>query len=263
MILVSGASGNLSSLIVTKAKSLGLEVVTASRATGADRQIDFDDVQTLNFSGVTTLFLTSAGYAEDDVVMYRHGNVIRAAVEQGVTHIVYSSFSVGSDHLGFALAHRWTERRLQQSGLSWTILRNGLYAELVGNLCRPLDGRITTPLGNEGIAAVAREDLAEAAIAVLADVDRHRNKVYELSGVKPFSARELAERIGATYEPTTLSIARARLAAMELLPFQAPMLMSIYSSAMAGFLKTDTTDLTTLLPGTRDALAIACATATQ
>jgi len=42
---------------------------------------------------------------------------------------------------------RWTERRLQQSNLSWTILSNGLYAELIGAFAAPVEGVIRTPFG--------------------------------------------------------------------------------------------------------------------
>ncbi|MBJ7536321.1 NAD(P)H-binding protein [Marinomonas transparens] len=263
MMLITGTSGQLSSLIVAKAKELGLNFITASRSLNADRQMDFDHIETIDFTGVDTLFLTSAGYAEDDIVIRRHNNVITAASTQGVKHIVYTSLSYASDHLGFALAHRWTERRLQESGMAWTILRNGLYAELIGSLASSYEGRITAPFGNEEISAVSREDLADAAVAVLKDTIAHNNKVYELSGVKSFSVPDLAQRISVRYEPTDLSTERSRLETLQLLPFQVPMLMSIYASSMAGFLKTNSSDLTSLVPRPRDALATACTTATK
>lgn len=263
MILITGTSGQLSSLIVARAKELNLNFITASRALNADRQMDFDRIETLDFTGVDTIFLTSAGYAEDDTVIHRHNNVITAASVQGVKHIVYTSLSCASDHLGFALAHRWTERALEESSMTWTILRNGLYAELIGTLASPFEGRITAPFGYADISAVARQDLAEAAVAVLQDTAAHKNKIYELSGITPFSLPDLSERISVSYEPTSLSSERARLDTLQLLPFQAPMLMSIYASAMAGFLKTDASDLTKLVPQPRDAIAISSSIATK
>jgi len=133
-------------------------------------------------SEVKTLFLVSAGYAEDDVVIRRHGAVLEAAGRQGVKHVVYTSLSKASDHLGFALAHRWTERAVMNSGMAWTILRNGLYAELIGALSAPREGRITTPFGTGPISSVARADLADAAVAVLAKPEAHAGVTYELSG---------------------------------------------------------------------------------
>lgn len=263
MILITGASGHLSSLVTKKAIEAGLHLITASRASGSNRLIDFDQPATLDFTDVDTLFLTSAGYAEDDVVIRRHGNVIAAARAQGVRHIIYTSLTYASDHLGFALAHRWTEQKLRQSGMAWTILRNGLYAELIGALATPHEGRITAPFGSAGISAVAREDLAEAAVAVLRDTTEHVNTCYELSGIKPFSIPDLAQHIGAHYEPTSLAVERIRLGELQLLPFQRPMLMSIYASAMAGFLETATSDLTTLVSHPQNALTTACSSAGQ
>ncbi|EHK53932.1 NAD(P)H-binding protein [Allomesorhizobium alhagi] len=263
MILITGASGQLASQIVTRARQTGLAVLTASRSPDADRQMDFDRPEKLDFTGVETLFLTSAGYAEDDVVIRRHGAVLAAARAQGVQRIIYTSLSHASDHLAFALAHRWTEREIRGSGMAWTILRNGLYAELIGALAAPRDGRIETPFGQSRISAVARADLAEAALAVLADPASHAGRYYELSGTTAFSVPELAARIGVSYEPAVLGRQRERLSTLPLLPFQPPMLMSIFSVAAAGFLEAETTDLKALVPQPLDALEIACAVAQQ
>lgn len=263
MILITGASGQLSSLVAAGARAAGLPVLTASRSPVADRPVDFDKPETLDLSGVSTLFLVSAGYAEDDVVIRRHGAVLEAARRHEVAHVVYTSLSAASDHLGFALAHRWTERAIQSSGLAWTILRNGLYAELIGMLAAPQGGRITVPLGTGPISAVARADLADAALAVLRDPAAHRERTYELSGTSPFSIPDLARRLGAHYEPVSLTAERERLSALPLLPFQPAMLLSISSAAMAGFLETDASDLPELVAGPRDALAVACEVAGQ
>jgi len=259
MILITGAAGHLASLVAKKAKEVGLTFITASRAPNSNRHMDFDHPATLDFTNVDTLFLTSAGYAEDDVVIQRHAEVIEAARKQRVKHVVYTSLTYASDHLGFALAHRWTEQKLRESGMAWTILRNGLYAELIGSLATPRDGKIITPFGTGRISAVAREDLADAAVRVLQDPTKHINVCYELSGIKSFSIPELAQHIGAVYEPRSLAEERASLNTLQLPPFQPPMLMSIYSSAMAGFLETRSSDLNKLVPRPKDALKVACA----
>lgn len=258
MILITGASGQLASLLAQQAKTAGLRIETASRSPDADRVMDFDKTETLNFSGVSTLFLLSAGYAEDDAVICRHESVLVAARRQGVSHVVYTSLSSASDHLGFALAHRWTERALKESGIAWTILRNGLYAELIGMLAAPREGRITVPFGTSPISAVARADLADAALEVLRNPGIHTGMTYELSGTTPFSLPDLARRLGVTYEPTSLSAERERLSKLPLLPFQPAMLLSISSTAMAGFLETSASDLTKLVPQPRDPLIAAC-----
>ncbi|MEI9425431.1 NAD(P)H-binding protein [Mesorhizobium sp. Cs1299R1N1] len=263
MILITGASGQLASQIVAQARQRGIGVLTGSRAAGADRNIDFDRPDTLDFAGAETVLLISAGSAEDDCIMRRHGAVLGAARAQGVKHVVYTSLTCASDHLGFALAHRWTERELQKSGMAWTILRNGLYAELIGSLAAPRDGVISTPFGEGRISAVARADLAEAALAVLGDPARHAGRCYELSGISAFSIAHLAQSIAIPYLPSSFEEERARLSALPLFPFQPPMLMSISSAAAAGFLESDETDLAALVPTPLDALEIACAAAQQ
>ncbi|ESX09186.1 hypothetical protein X767_32985 [Mesorhizobium sp. LSJC264A00] len=263
MILITGASGQLASQIVTRARQKGIAILAGSRATTADRHIDFDRPEMFDFTGVETMFLTSAGSAEDDSVMRRHGAVLAAARAQGVKHVVYTSLTYASDHLGFALAHRWTERELRASGMAWTILRNGLYAELIGALAAPRGGVVATPFGEGRISAVARADLAEAALAVLGDPANHAGRCYELSGATAFSIPDLAQKIGAAYEPSSFEEERARLSSLPLYAFQPPMLMSISSAAAAGFLETHATDLTELVPMPLDALEIASAVARQ
>lgn len=251
MILITGGSGQLSTLVAQRISAEGLKHVVGSRKTANEepgkRHIDFDDPNSINLGGVETLFLVSAGYAEDDVVIARHGAVITAAEQQGVGHIVYTSLTAAGDHLGFALAHRWTEKRLQQSPLSWTILRNGLYAELIGSLATPVDGVIRAPFGDKVISSVAREDLADAAATVLSDPKAHANVIYELVGAETWSIPYLAQKLGVKYVPSTWAEARQGLAVMSLLPFQPAMLMSIYSAAANGFLSNGESDLPKLI----------------
>lgn len=156
MLLISGASGHLGSLVHARLVERGLSPLAGSRDParfGAlGRPLDFDDPATLQLSGVRTLVLVSAGYAEDDVVIARHDRVISAVETHGVEHVVYTSLVGAGDQLAFALAHRWTERRLQRSSLAWTILRNGLYAELFGQLLTSSDGTVTAPFGQGGTA---------------------------------------------------------------------------------------------------------------
>lgn len=267
MLLVTGASGQLGSLIHARLIDQGLAPLAGTRdpARFGDlgRAMDFDDKASLDFAGVKTLVLISAGYGEDDLVIARHDRVITAAEKHGVDHVVYTSLTGAGDHLGFALAHRWTERRLQQGTLSWTILRNGLYAELFGQLAAPIDGLISAPFAQGALAAAAREDLAEVAARVAAAPAMHRNVTYELAGAAAITATDLARELEVPYEPVSLSATRVGLDSAGLLPFQPAMLMSIYSATAAGFMSSTHSDLKRLLShAPRDTMAIAVAAAT-
>lgn len=239
MILVTGASGALGALIVGELAGRD-DVVLGTRTprSTAERRVDFDDPSSLDFTGVDTLLIVSAGYGEDDVVIARHNAAISAAEKAGVRHIVYTSLSGDGDHMTYALAHRWTERRLERSPLAWTILRNGLYAEFLAGIAAPgPDGTIAAPLGEGRLAAVARADLAAVAARVVTEPERHAGRVYELVGERALGGAELAAAIGGSYEPGSLGAAREAItAAGEALPYQVPMLVSTYSAIAGGFL---------------------------
>lgn len=202
MIMVTGAHGQLGSGILAQLGEQGIPALGGSRtaATGI-RHLDFDDPTTLNLAGISTLVLVSAGYAEDDRVVDRHRSVIDAAVRDGVSHIVYTSLVASGEHLAFALAHRATERLIEDSGMSWTLLRNGLYAELFGAMLGwTEDGVLESAFGDGALAAVARADLADVAATVAAAPADHDRRVYELTG-PPITAAQVAERLGYRTEP--------------------------------------------------------------
>ncbi|NUR69740.1 MAG: NmrA family NAD(P)-binding protein [Hamadaea sp.] len=247
-ILVTGASGNLGKATLAALRARGAGATGGSRrpADGM-RHIDFDDRSTLDFTGVATLVMVSAGAAEDDQVVARHTAVVEAAVRDGVGHLVYTSLTSAGDHLGFALAHRATERLVQASGVPWTILRNGLYAELFGMLLMPAGDSVESAFGDGALAAVARADLADAAAAVATHPDRHRGRVYDLVGT-PITAGQVADRLGVPHRTIGLGEFRQRLLGRpDLLPFQPPMLASIATGVRHGFLGDTSPDLAELL----------------
>lgn len=248
MILVTGASGQLASRIVTHLRTAGAEVAEGSRRpTAGGRVMDFDAPATIDLDGVDTLVLVSAGYAEDDVVIRRHAAVLEAAGRDGVEHVVYTSLVGAGDHLGFALAHRATEEHLRKSGLGRTVMRNGLYAELVGALLSWDGGVLESPFAQGPVAASTRDDLARATARVAVDPTRHDAITYELTG-SPFTVEDVARHLEAPVNELPLGVYRERLlAASGLLPFQAPMLASIATSIRHGFLAEHGPDLAGLL----------------
>ncbi|MFJ8160012.1 NAD(P)H-binding protein [Streptomyces sp. NPDC096136] len=264
MILVTGANGNLGSATLTALRARGTAVAGGSRTPGVGmRRLDFDDRAGLDLAGVSTLVLVSAGYAEDDHVLGRHAAVLDAAVRDGVRHVVYTSLTGAGDHLGFAVAHRATERLVRASGLSWTILRNGLYAELFGALLMWSGDGVESAFGGGALAAVVREDLADAAAVVAADPAPHSGRVYDLVGT-PITAGQVADRLGVPHRTISLGEYRRRLLheTPGLLPFQPPMIASIATGVRHGFLDGASPDLVDLLGRpARDPLATAVAVA--
>ncbi|MGV9302566.1 NAD(P)H-binding protein [Nonomuraea sp. NPDC003727] len=253
MILVTGGSGGLGQLIVKRLAGRHDVVVGSRTPEHGQRLVDFDQPATLveGFRGVGTLLLISAGYGEDDVVIARHEAAISAAEQAGVGHIVYTSLSGDGDHLTYALPHRWTERRLRRGTTAWTVLRNGLYAEFFAGLTVPdAEGRITAPLADGRLSAVAREDLADVAASVTLEAAAHAGRTYELVGEEAIGGADVAAALGASYEPVPLAEARSVLPLLGLRAFQEPMIMSTYSSIAHGFMSGTAGDLRALLGGT-------------
>ncbi|MCW2917039.1 MAG: NmrA family protein [Actinomycetia bacterium] len=274
MILVTGVSGALGGLILDGLSAVGgLEVVPGTRSGDGTtaRRIDFDDPATLaeGFKGVDVLVFVSAGYAEDDVVLARHGAVADAAAAAGVRHVIYTSLAGSGDLMTIALAHRWTEARLAAAPFDVTVLRNGLYAEVpVGLAAASAESAATTGVfaaafGVGRVSVVAREDLADVAVRVAAETQRdlaaggrsrHTNKTYELEGVAAIGGHDIAEvltnAVGRTveYQTVSLSDTREALAGSGLDPYQIAHTISLFSNLNAGLLEAHDTDLTTLLP---------------
>ncbi|MET9886145.1 NAD(P)H-binding protein [Streptomyces sp. NPDC006430] len=235
----------------------------------ATRRIDFDDPESLadGFADVDTLLLISAGYGEDDTVIARHGAAIEAVEKAGVRHVVYTSLTAAGDHLPYALPHRWTERRLMGGTTCWTILRNGLYAELLaGFAVTDPDGKLTVPLAGGRLAAVAREDLADVAARVVTEASSHVGRIYELVGEQAIGGCDLAEVLtdatGTTvsYEPVTLARTRETLSVSGAAAFQVPMMVGTLSAIASGVMDATEGDLASLLgKAPRSALTVIAA----
>ena len=273
MILVTGVSGALGGLVHEGlAARPGVAVLPGSRtAPPGGRTVDFDDPASLPaaFAGVDVLVFVSAGYAEDDVVLARHGAVVAAAAEAGVRHVIYTSLAGSGERMTIALAHRWTEARLAAAPFDVTVLRNGLYAEVPVGLALAAASAVADtgvfegPFGDGALPVVARADLAAVAVRVAAESDadlaagrpsRHAGRGYELEG-EPVGGADLAAAFTAVlgrpvrYQPVGLGPTRAALTASGLLePYQVAHSVSLFSVVQAGLAGPAASDLPALLP---------------
>jgi NAD(P)H dehydrogenase (quinone) len=92
-----------------------------------------------------------------------HRSFIAAAVRAEVAHIVYLSFvNAGPDAVFLhARSHGETEAMLRGSGLAWTAIRNGMYADEALGWFDP-DGVAREPGGDGRISFSYRPELARA-----------------------------------------------------------------------------------------------------
>jgi NAD(P)H dehydrogenase (quinone) len=183
----------------------GAEVVRAAYGDGEAMRRALD--------GVDTLLLVSASEAVDRVRL--HTGAVDAAVAAGVQRIVYTSFLACSPDATFTFArdHWHTEGHLRQTGLRHTFLRDSLYLD-VFPLFAGGDGVIRGPAGDGRVAAVARDDIADVAVAVLLG-DDHDGRTYDLTGPAAFTLQQAAEELSrasgraVTYHAETLDEAYA------------------------------------------------------
>lgn len=161
---------------------------------------DFDHLELLEeaMQGIDQVLLVSGMDANR---LQQHKNVIDAASRAGVRHIVYTGVALKSKE-GTALkefmgGHFQTEEYIQQSGMSYTFMRNSLYAEMVPNFtgADPVKNGIFLPTGDGKVPFVFREEIAEATANVLAG-DGHTNKTYDITGSTLYSFEDLAIEIG-------------------------------------------------------------------
>lgn len=209
-ILITGATGKLGSQIIENLLSRlstsnfvagvrNLDAAAPLTGRGVEvRCFDYDRPETLQnaLAGVSKLLLISSSHTDDAVRLTGHKNVIDAAKTAGVAHILYTSFAfpqAGNVHPGNV--HALTEQAILESGMEYTILRNGLYIDFVGVLGLNeaiRRGVLRTRPGDWRFNAVTRGDLARATANVLTGTG-HEHRVYELAASHTWSFDNLAE----------------------------------------------------------------------
>ncbi len=205
-IAITGATGQLGGLVVDQLKKrVSNENIVAlvrntekAAALGVEaREFDYSKPGILEgaLAGIDRLLLISGSEIGQRTI--QHANVIDAAKKAGVKWIVYTSL-LHADNTTISLAgeHLATEKKLQDSGIDHTILRNGWYTE---NYSASVPGAIAGGAfvgcaGQGKISSAARIDFAEAAAVVLSD-ESHKGKVYELAGDEPYTLTDLAAEI--------------------------------------------------------------------
>ena len=205
-IAITGATGQLGRIVVDKLKEKvaadNIIALVRSSQKAADlgveaREADYDKPQTLDkaLAGVDTLLLISGSEVGKRAAQHQH--VINAAKKNGVKWIVYTSLlHADSSTLSLAAEHVATEKALKESGIPFTLLRNGWYTEnYTGSIPGALAGGAFIGSAGDGkIASAARADYAEAAVVVLTGADQ-QGKVYELAGDEAYTLSDLAAEI--------------------------------------------------------------------
>lgn len=205
-IAITGATGQLGKIAVQKlkektaAENLVALVRTPEKANDLGieaRAFDYSEPDTLvdSLKEIDKLFLISGNEIGQREV--QHKNVMDAAKQAGVKEIVYTSLlHAATSKMALAPEHLATEKYLETSGLTYTILRNGWYTEnYAGSIPGSIQaGAFIGSAGDGKVSSATREDFAEAAAVVLT-TNGHENKIYELAGDKAYTLTDLAAEV--------------------------------------------------------------------
>jgi uncharacterized protein YbjT (DUF2867 family) len=210
MIAVTGATGHLGAGVLENllkrmpASHLIASVrrPSESRAFAARgvrvREGDFDKPELLeqSFNGAERLLLISSSGIEYEKRFEQHRRVIDAGRNAGIRHIYYTSLLPGQGSMAYVMkAHLGTEAYLKSCGLTYTIIKNGVYIEVHDLYLGPEKfGQIAIPADGP-ISWVSRTDLAEG-IARLLESGAYRNETVYLTGAAALDIEAFAALVG-------------------------------------------------------------------
>jgi NAD(P)H dehydrogenase (quinone) len=205
--IVTGASGQLGRQVIENLIAAGASpIIAISRSPeklaeladkGVDvRKGDFNVPASLTaaFSGGKRLLIISTDDLEPGKRLEAHKNAVAAAAKEGITHIVYTSLTnpVEESPITFSKDHSDTEALIKDTGVSYTILRNNLYTDLV-----LMGGGQSIAIGQHFAAAaegttgyVTRADCARAAAAAL--MQETGSSVLDITGPAAITQSDVA-----------------------------------------------------------------------
>lgn len=194
-ILIVGGAGKTGRRITRRLRAAGRAVRTASR-TGGDIAFDLADPATWApaLEGVKAVYVVEPDLrASGD----RIPRFVAEAVAAGVRRLVLlSAGGVGEADDRHPL--KAAEQAVRASGLDWTILRPDWFSQNFSEgpwAPGVLAGTLSLPAGEGRTPFIDAEDIAEVAAAALTE-DRHRGRIYQLTGPRAISFGEAADLIG-------------------------------------------------------------------
>lgn len=212
-ILITGATGHygrtvLDTLLKNGVKNTGIYAMVRDKSKAADLKAsgikivfgDYNNYDSLlaAFSGIDKLLFVSGGELKNR--SEQHKLVVKAAKKAGVKHIFYTSQQHKTDDRTSPIyfivkSHLATEIAIMKSGIDYTILRNGLYMDLLPAFLgsKVLENGIFLPAGQGKMAFGLRREMAEATAGLIMS-EGHKNKIYDISG-NGISFTEIASEI--------------------------------------------------------------------
>jgi uncharacterized protein YbjT (DUF2867 family) len=209
IILVTGATGLSGREIVRKLSAKGVTVRVLVRNIERAKSLSFDTLPNVKIyegdmnksetlapalRGADKAMLISSSNAEMEIVQC---NFIEAAKKFNLNHIVKLSGIIADINSPFRYArmHGEIERKLENSGISFTHVRAGefmqSYFRQVPFILKQYS--LLIPMENQRIASIDVSDVAEVAVRILTG-SGHKGNVYPITGKDALTMDEVAEK---------------------------------------------------------------------
>jgi uncharacterized protein YbjT (DUF2867 family) len=266
-ILVTGATGNVSSGLIPNLTAMGANVralvrdeskAQGLRDAGVEVVIgDLDKPETLDaaFSGVDKVFLVTAPNP-NQVTQARNG--IAAAKRAGNPHIVRLSAGALKEMPGalprVSAQHAEIDAELKASGLPYTILRphNFMQNTLMAAQTVASDGAVYMPMKESKLGMIDVRDIVDVAAKVLTEAG-HEGKTYGLTGPASISYQDIAAGLSKAlgkevkYVDVPLEAAREGMLGMGLSEWFADAMTEynkVFSEGFGDFMTNDVKEIT-------------------
>src|SRR4051812_44639538 len=223
---VTGCTGTIGGRVARALATQGVPLRLVGRdpsrfpdlpGTEAGPPAEYADAEAMNAAlhGCDTLFLVSGRESRNRLA--EHVSAVDAAVRGGVQRIVYLSFLGAAPDCTFTFGrdHWHTEQHIIGTGVRHTFLRDSLYADFMLPMVGE-DDVIRGPAGDGRVSAVAQDDVADVAVAVLSQESAaHDGTAYHVTGPQALTLSEVAARIsevtgrGVRFEDETVEQAYA------------------------------------------------------
>ncbi|KJG26773.1 hypothetical protein UB37_00570 [Photobacterium iliopiscarium] len=209
MILITGATGNLGQLVIKELLNNKAEFVAGVRNINKYNghhcnleYIDYDNLSVMKnaFKNIDTIIFIS-GNAETEHRIQQHRNLIDAAKQENIKHIIYLSFITVTDphsKFSFTRQHIDTESYLKASGISHTIVRSCWYMENIKTeIINALDNQVFIDNSNTGkISFISRQDVAKGLAQIAINVNL-QDRIYTFTGSAAYSMQNIVDLMNA------------------------------------------------------------------
>jgi len=254
-ILVTGATGNIGKEIINLLKAKDVNFITGTTSGEAIADVktvkaDFSDKDSMKtaMQGITTLFMLSPSHLES---IEWGENVIEAAKESGVHHIVRSSGSfadINSELLIEKLLGT-TDKYLKDSGINYTITAPSSFMQNFSTTIASdyKSGTIYQAAGDAKISWTDVRDIAAVNVEVLLNPGKYINQTLTITGSESFNYAEAVKQMNEVLGKETKYVAIPNESAIQAMTdmhfpsFIIDLLISLNDSIKQGYFA-ETTD---------------------